>query len=715
MNTLDEGTEITNESLDTDSKEKSTLTDWANEPSISELKQDYTDASSDLRIHIDNVDRWLENLNIKGKAKLPVKKGRSSIVPKLIRKQAEWRYASLSEPFLSTDDIFNVDPITYEDKHAAVQNSLVLNNQLNTKIDKIRFIDEYVRTSVDEGTVIARVGWEFQEEEVEVPTIQPVPTNDPAAVQQLQQLMQMAQQAPDQVPPEMQESIQMTMQTNVPHMPQQVGTHMEMKTIKNHPTVEVCDYRRISIDPLARGDINQANFVIFDFETSLSDLEKEGKYINLDKINTNVSNVLSLRDENIEQSFNFKDKPRKRFMAHEYWGEWDIDGTGITKPIIVTYVENTIIRMEENPFPDKKHPFVAVQYLPVRRSIYGEPDGELLEDNQKIIGAVTRGMIDIMARSANAQTGTRKDALDLTNKRKYERGEDYEFNGGVDPRQGFFMHTFGEIPRSAEYMLNQQHNEAESLTGVKAFSGDGGISGKALGTTATGIRSALDATSKRELGILRRLAEGMKQIGRKIISMNAVFLDEEEVIRITNEEFVEVRRDDLQGNFDLSLTISTAEADNQKAEELAFMLQTTAQSMGPEFTQIILSDISKLRKMPALAKKIEQYQPQPDPIAQEKAQLENEMLKAEIAEKNAKAQQAMASAQLDMARIGTEGAKAGNIASDTDQKNLDFIEQEGGTKHARNMQQDGAQARANMDLKVVEHSLKVNEDKPAKV
>jgi hypothetical protein len=37
--------------------------------------------------------------------------------------------------------------------------------------------------------------------------------------------------------------------------------------------------------------------------------------------------------------------------------------------------------MEENPFPDKKLPFISVQYLPTRKSIYGEPDGALLEDN----------------------------------------------------------------------------------------------------------------------------------------------------------------------------------------------------------------------------------------------------------------------------------------------------------------------------------------------
>jgi hypothetical protein len=86
------------------------------------------------------------------------------------------------------------------------------------------------------------------------------------------------------------------------------------------------------------------------------------------------------------------------------------------------------------------------------------------------------------------------------------------------------MDTYPEIPNSALNMLNLQNNEAESLTGVKAF--NSGISGSALGNTATGIRSALDAASKRELGILRRLADGINQIGRKIISMNSEFLSD---------------------------------------------------------------------------------------------------------------------------------------------------------------------------------------------
>jgi hypothetical protein len=353
--------------------------------------------------------------------------------------------------------------------------------------------------------------------------------------------------------------------------------------------------------------------------------------------------------------------------------------------------------MEENPFPDKKLPCVIVQYLPVRKQTHGEPDGALLEDNQKILGAVTRGMIDIMGKSANGQTGISKSALDITNRRKFDKGQDYEFNPTSDPRSSFYMHTYPEIPNSAQFMLQMQNMDAESMTGVKSFSG--GVSGSSLGDVAAGVRGALDAASKRELGILRRLSAGLIEVGRKFISMNSEFLSETEVVRITNETFVRVRRDDLSGSFDLKLSISTAEEDNNKAQELAFMLQTMGNNMDPSFSKMILADIAKLRKMPELAKKIESYQPQPDPAAQEMQLLQMELLKAQLATEQAKAASLGATAQLYGSKAGTEMAKQSHLKSDTDLKNLNFVEQEAGVTQERNLQKAGEQARSQANLK----------------
>lgn len=675
------------------------FTEWANEPTVADLKDDYENARADRDANISRIDTWLENLNVTGKARIKKVEGKSSIVPKLIRKQAEWRYAALSEPFLDNDDIFNVLPVTYEDKKAAIQNELILNHQFNTKISKNKFIDEYVRTAVDEGTLIARVGWAYEEEMVEEPVFEIHPTQDPKVIQELEHIQQSLQEDPNflaTLNPEVQEAFQLTMQDNIPREVVQTGVEEVAKVVKNHPTVEIVDYNNITIDPTAKGDINKANFAIFSFESSLAELEKDGKYTNLDKINAENANILSEPDHVLEDdtNFNFKDKGRKKFVVYEYWGFWDIEGNEVLEPIVASYVGNVMIRMERNPFPDKKLPFVCVQYLPVRHSMYGEPDGELLKDNQDITGALTRGMIDIMARSANGQMGRRKDALDIVNRRKFDRGEDYDFNPSVDPNQAFHMHTWPEIPQSAQIMLAMQNAEAESLTGVRAFaqSSTGNIGSE----TAAGVRSAMDAASKREIGILRRLGEGIKEIGRKFISMNAVFLEEEEVVRITNEKFVPIRRDDLAGNFDLRLTISTAEADSAKAEELAFMLQTTGQTMGPMFSQIILTEIARLRKMPDLAKKIESYSPEPDPMAEELRRLEIELIKAQIQNEMAKAAENMANANLD-------NAKASNLGSDTDQKNLDYVEQEAGVKQARSLELHQAQAQGNMMLEREKH------------
>ena len=695
------------------------LVDWKNAPKLQNLKQDYLDAKSTHDAQVNKIEGWLDNLNVTGKALVKTPDGNSKIVPKLIRKQAEWRYSALTEPFLSTTDLFNVAPVTWEDKDAAKQNELMLNHQFNVHIDKTHFIDEFVRAAVDEGTVIVRTGWEFSEEEYEeeVPVVQFQPNE--AFGETLQQIQQLQVENPTRfdidVPDELKQALEISMQQGFPMEPVVVGSEVQtkVKTVYNRPTLSVCDFRNVIIDPTCYGDIDKASFVIYSFESSLSELEKDGRYKNLNMVNVDTSSILGMPDHATtdgSKNFNFSDKPRKKFVVYEYWGYWDIDGSGIVKPFVASWVGDTLIRMEENPFPDKKIPFVVCSYLPVKRSVYGEPDGSLLEDNQKVIGAVTRGMIDILGKSANGQTGIRKDMLDATNRRKFEKGMDYEFNPGVDPRVGVFMHTYPEIPNSAQFMLQLQNMEAESLTGVKSFTQ--GVSGQSLGQVAVGVRGALDAASKRELGILRRLSNVILKIGRKIISMNSEFLSDEEVVRVTNEEFVKIDRKDLAGNFDIRLSISTAEEDNAKAEELAFMLQTGASSADPGEVRMIRAEIARLRKMPDLAKKIESYQPPPpDPIQQQLQQLELAKLEAEVALLQAKVANEQATAQLNETKIGTEQAKAANLSSDTDIKNLDFVEQESGVKQERAKELHGEQARSQAQLKLLDRQFKTEDNK----
>lgn len=672
------------------------LTDWKKEPSIQLLKGDLESAKPAHDAIMAQIREWNDLMEVKGKAKPPKVKGRSQVQPRLVRRQAEWRYAPLSEPFLSSNKLFKVTPVTFEDELAARQNELVLNYQFRTQLNKVKLVDDYVHSVVDDGTGIARIGWERKTVKIktETPVFQLYPIENQEQADVLQQALQLQAENPreydETMPEDIKEAVNYFNETGEATYAIQTGvTEVEVeKALVNRPTVEMLNPNNVVIDPSCNGDLDKALYAVISFETCKADLMKnKDRYHNLDKIDWESSSPMTDPDHESKtpSDFQFKDALRKKVVAYEYWGFYDINDDGSLEPIVATWIGSTLIRMEKNPFPDGKLPLVVVPYMPRKRELFGEADAELLGDNQAILGATMRGMIDLLGRSANGQRGYPKGMLDTLNRRRYDEGQDYEYNPMQgNPSQAIMEHKFPELPQSAIIMTQMQNQEAESLTGVKAFSG--GVTGSAYGDVAAGIRGALDAASKREMAILRRLAKGMADIGTKICAMNAVFLSEKEVVRITNEQYVEINREDLKGNFDIEVDINTAEIDNQKSQDLSFMVQTLGNTVDQTITLSLVAKIAELKRMPDLAHELRTWQPQPDPmeeqlkqLAIQKAQLENEELQSKIA--------------LNM-------AKAKEAASSGDLKDLDYLEQESGTKHARDMEKQKAQSQGNQNLQI---------------
>ena len=669
------------------------LTSWKNEPTIEVLKRDFEASKQTHIVQANKVIRWNDIRNVTGKSK-PVKiKGRSSIQPKLVRRQAEWRYPALSEPFLNSEKIFQVNPRTFEDLDAAKQNEILLNYQFDIKLNKVKFIDDYVRTVVDEGSCIVQVGWErlTTKEKQVVPVYSYYPAEDEEALAILNQALELKQKNPREYNENIDEAIKASIDYSQqnggePVLAHQVGEQEVLvdKVIENRPTVEILNTLNVYIDPTCNGDLDKALFIIKSFETNQAECKKAGIYKNLDKVNWAGNNPNSDGDHYTSADENFnEDLIRKKVVAYEYWGFYDINGTGSLTPIVATWIGSVMIRMEENPFPDGKLPFVIVQYLPVRNSVYGEPDCELLEENQQIMGAITRGLVDILGRSANAQQGFAKGMLDPLNKRRFENGEDYEFNPNLSPQTGYIEHTFNELPQSVLAYVQMLNADAEALTGVKSFSG--GMSGDAYGQVAAGIQGAIDAATKRETAILRRLAYGVSEIGNKIIAMNAVFLSEEEVIRVTNKQFITIKREDIKGNFDLKVDINTAEVDQAKAQDLGFMLQTLGPNMDQRITMKILAEIADLKRMPTLAEELRNYQPQPDPIEEAKKQLEVEEEKA---------------------KINFINQRANKLIADTNRVNVETNQIASGAKQSFELAKQAAQARANQNLEITKALVK---------
>ena len=570
--------------------------------------------------------------------------GKSKIVSKDIKKQREWMIPSITDPFLSTSDVIKCNPVTYEDAKAARQNELLLNTQFCRKFNRYNFIMKATKVLVTEGSVVIQTGWDYEEEEVEAEV----------------EVISVDENGMEFVDTEI------SMQTNV---------------IRNQPTAVVCRNEDIFIDPTCMDDMDKCQFVIHRYESSLNALKQDGRYENLDKVEAAQYNLTNdpqyLRED--QTYFEFKDKPRKKFVVHEYWGNYDIDGDGIAEPIVCAWVGNTLIRLESNPYPDKKPPFVIVPFSAVPFHMFGEALAETIGDNQKIKTAITRGMVDNMAKSNNAVVATRKGALDPVNRKKFLKGENFEFNGTPGD---FWQGGYNQLPSSAFDMLNLQNNEIESQTGVKSFSG--GISGNALGSTATGARGALDATATRRLNLVRNMSENMiKPIMRKWMAYNAEFLEEEEVIRITNDEYVPIRRDDLAGKIDIDISISTSEDNAAKSQELSFLLQTVGPSEDPSIRREIMAQIMDLMRMPEQAKKIRDYQPQVDPVQQKMQELQIAKLEAEIEKIRADAANKLASsveneADRDekLAQAELKRAQARKLMSEADNLDLDFLKKD---------------------------------------
>ena len=599
-------------------------------------------------------------------------KGKSRIVSLDIKKQLEWMLPTLADPFLSTSDIIKCNPVTYEDVLAARQNELLLNTQFCRKFPRYNFMMKALKVLATEGTLVIQTGWDYEDEEIET----------------------------------MVESVIAHPETgeDVIAMSKEKVT----KVRKNQPTAVVCRNEDIYLDPTCMDDMSKAQFVIHRYETDLSTLKTDGRYKNLDKVADQEGHKYDYGYLQQDHTyFKFQDQARKKMVVYEYWGNYDIDEDGIAEPIVCAWIGNTIIRLQSNPYPDQRPPFIVVPFNAVPFQLHGESLASVIGDNQKVKTAIIRGVIDNMAQSNNGQVGMRKGALDIANRKKFLEGKNFEYNGSPND---FWQGSYNQIPSSAFDVLTIMNNEIESQTGVKSFSG--GITGSALGSTATGARGALDATATRRISLVRNIAENLiKPLMRKWMAYNYEFLEEEEIVRITNEEFVPIRRDDLDGNIDIDITISTAEDNSAKAQELSFLLQTMGPNQDFEINKLLMGQIAKLSRMPDLEKQIMNHQPQPDPMEQQakqmemqKMMLELEMMQAEIKDKLARAGENEIDAEVKKAKMQVEMAKARKLGSEADGMDLEFL-----------MKNDGVDKQAEQQKEMAARNTQVEDRESARL
>lgn len=584
-------------------------------------------------------------------------KGKSSIVSRDIKKAEVWQHATIIDPFVSNTDMVRTSAITAEDEAIAEQSETLLNHFFCRDFDRYNFVSEGFKILQREGTVIARTGWEFQEQEVEVdvPITKMVPVPTPQGI--------------------------------VPQ-PQVVGyrTEKQMKTILNRPTADNRDNRTLWVDPTEKQNISNGQFVIEHFKSSISKLTQEGIYENLDQIDVKTDEYQDSDDPTYEDSdddsFTFQDRARAELDVYEYWGNWDINGDGIAESIVCTWIGNIIIRLEENPYPDGQVPYISTALDPEPFSINGRPNADILSTDQKVSTSIVRSLMDTLDSSTNGQRGFKEGTLDPANERKFKAKKDFKFQGDSPVIWEGKYADFN--PSILNFYELTQKNQSE-LTGVRPFAG-----GTGRYETATQSSAAMGAVAKKEVDISRNFAENfILPLLRKWLSMIHEFMEPEEVERITGKPYVQPDPLNPSGNIDIRIEVATAESDKTKADRLAFQLQTMGQSLPFDLTKMLLAEQAELEKMPGLAKKIMAYQPQPDPLEQRKKELEIAELEASIAEKKSRAIENQADLQLKQAQTVTEQARAREIHAKADMTDLDFTDKSTGVSHQRDLEKQG--------------------------
>lgn len=666
------------------------------------VKADYNLAKIDHDEKISKIYRWRSEYNgepyndNKEKNSLSVnEKKKSKLVLRDIKKYSSWLESSVLDPFISTDGIIRCFPATPRSTKFAKCAEVILNAQFCRQFNRFNFMSQAINTLLRDGTCVIKTGWEFAEDKRKVFYNIDTPLSI-LGEQLIPQIPDDQMQAIMQENPQQAQMLQMASQPMLDELGRQVYHHEEkykeevIPTI-NQPTAIVCRNEDIYIDPTCMGDMTKAQFIIHRYLTDLSALKMDGRYKNLEKLDINKINNLDKEDYEIDTDFEFEDETRKKFLVYEYWGNLQVDDTGIVSPMVISWVENVIIRCEENPYPDKKPPFIVTPFLPIPFEVYGEPHGELLKDNQKIKTAIFRGIIDNMANSNNAQIGVLRNELDDTNLKRMLRGENFIFNKNPN---NIFVGQYNQLPATVFNALQIIDNESTQLTGVNTF-------GQHQTTDRIGndnqMKGVLDGGNLRKLQVVKSIAENLvKPLLRKWLEYSAELLEDEQVFRMTGGEHFEIiRRDDLYGQIDIDLSISTNEDNSIRVNQLAFLLQTIGPNEDPNIRKMIMAEIMKLHKMPELATRIENYEPQPDPLLVAQQQLMIEKLKAEIAELQANAGKIEQDGILKSAKAQNEGARTEQTKAQTDKINLEFIQQQQGYKEQADMSKLLAQLESN--------------------
>lgn len=274
-----------------------------------------------------------------------------------------------------------------------------------------------------------------------------------------------------------------------------------------------------------------------------------------------------------------KDSARRRHLIHECFGRYDINNDGMLENVIVTVLGGKIIRRDINTYG--RPPFSMISPYPKTYSVWGKGVPDLLQDLQDLKTALLRQIIVNIAQSNDpkaAIAADQKEGLDdLMNDRNFIRifGKDGQSISN-------FLQWLPQAPLQPQSFQFLEYLEGmkENKSGVTRY--NQGLDANSLNKTATGINAIMGAAAQRIELIARIFAEtGVVDVFRSLVDMNQKWIEQEQVIRLTNQ-FLTIRPDDLAGEYDIEVSAGVGTGNKQETvQQMMLLLQNVLPSLMP--------------------------------------------------------------------------------------------------------------------------------------
>lgn len=553
--------------------------------------------------------------------KKPFKNNRSKIVIKDGKRIIKWIRSNIIQPFTKTNELIKLFPTKEQDLTQIQKLERLLNLQLTRQIKRFKFFKDAITIYLEDGIVIAKVGWKLDKRVKIVLEEKNCPKDKlEAKILELKQKYKNDYNVEYIINLEEKENNEVNIQVK------------QIKIISNRPDVILIPFEDIYPDFNA-DNIQDGEFVIHRQITTLSDLRRKDKnyfpddeyaiYQNVDDIAkslTFLSNVNYNDDgdvlreyrkylkyiDNIRLDFSYpsdltdysKIPASEKVLKYDFWGKIDIDKDGILEDVHIEFSGDVILNIEYNPYPDGLIPFISTSFDNNPFSLYGDTIMSLIEDIQKIRTALMRQYIDNIAFANNQNYIVKKGSLDAINLQRLKMRQAGDVIESIDPASLIPL-PHNPLPAIHYQMYEFMQNEIENSTGFTRY--NQGLDPKSISrATATSVQIASTNSQKRLWEYTMNFAENFViPIAKMFILLNKQYIKEYYFYSEIEDKFFNIDFESIDPDVDIIINIAIEGFNDIKAQQVIQLLQIAnplIQSgiVNPEILQLLYKELIKL-------------------------------------------------------------------------------------------------------------------------